>query len=273
MRRGLSLLEVILALSILGVSLAVIGELIRLGTKAGEVARNDTESQLLCESLINEIAAGAQLPEVVTDAPLDELGEWVYSVETQPVDQAGLIAVRVSVRLADASPSGPPAFSLTRWIVDPGVELAAREQEAAMKEEMKNRAAAQASAATASNTNNASGNNSAGGFPGGSMGFPPSGGSQQPGNQQSGNNGPGGGRPNMKLPPGTQLPPNAQLPPGVDLPPGFNPGNFQPGGGGRGGRGGGGGGGPGRGGGGGNGGGGRGGGGQGPGGGGGGRGR
>lgn len=227
MRRGLSLLEVVLALAILGVSLAVIGELIRLGTRAGEAARDDLEAQLICESIVNEIAAGATMPETLVDAPVDQLGEWLCSVESQAVDDAGLMAVRVTVRRANASPSSVPPYTLTRWIIDPSVELAAREAEKAMEEQLALRNAAQASG-TAATEDAASGAgqsdppDSTGGQP-----MPPPGGEA------------------LKLPRDGKLPPDLKLPDGLKLPEGFDPNQFTPGQfnpGGRGGRGGGGGG-------------------------------
>ena len=48
-RRGLSLLEVIIALAILGLGLATIGELIRIGTDSAKRARQQTTAQLLCQ--------------------------------------------------------------------------------------------------------------------------------------------------------------------------------------------------------------------------------
>lgn len=221
MRRGLSLMEVVLALSILGISLAMIGELVRIGSRAGEAARDDMESQLICESLINEIAAGTQLPEMVIDQPVDELGEWLYSVETQPVDAASLIAIRVSVRRADAIlPTNRVVipYSLTRWVMDPEVEMAAREAEALMQEQLALRAAAQASG-----TQTDSG--AAPTEPGASGGTPP------PGNDQPQASPPPGAPPGFDP---SQLPKGfdpSRLRPGFDpskLPPGFDPSNIDP---------------------------------------------
>lgn len=235
-RHGLSLMEVVLALAILGISLAMIGELIRLGSRAGEAARDDLESQLICESLINEVAASTQVPEPVIDQPVDELGEWLYSVETQPVDEGGLLAVRVSVRRADKQESTSarivPPYSLTRWIVDPEVEMAAREAEAVMKEQLKLRAATQASGTQTGSATIES--------------APPAGGNNTPPANQTPATPPEGLPPGFdpsKLPPGFD-PKNidpSKLPPGLDLK-NFDPSKLPPGllpGGGRGQRGGG----------------------------------
>jgi prepilin-type N-terminal cleavage/methylation domain-containing protein len=222
-RRGLSLLEVVLALAILGVSLAVIGELIRLGTRAGESARDDMEAQLICESLVNEIASGLAMPEMVVDAPVDQYGEWLYSVESQPIDQAGLLAVRVTVRRSKASPSSVAPYSLTRWMIDPNVELAAREAEAVMEQQLADRAQAQASGSAATDAPSTDGDS------GGNSG-------QQPMTTPMGPGAPpdGGGRGGGRRGGGDRNPDGFQLPDGLQLPENFNPGEFNPGRGGRG---------------------------------------
>ena len=50
-RRGLSLLEVILAIAILGLSIVALGQLVRLGSQASVDAQNLNQAQVLCESL------------------------------------------------------------------------------------------------------------------------------------------------------------------------------------------------------------------------------
>ena len=57
--RGLSLLEVILAIAILGGSLATIGQLIRIGARNAAEARDLTMAQLYAESQMNRLSSGA----------------------------------------------------------------------------------------------------------------------------------------------------------------------------------------------------------------------
>lgn len=136
--RAFSLLEVILALAIFGVAMAVIGQLVRLGLDAAEVSRNDTAAQLFCECKIAEIAAGVELPEPVFDAPLDPNGDWLYTVEAERSEQQSLIALRVTVRPSRAEANSPRAFTLIRWIVDPAIEFEGRDleaEQAAMEDE------------------------------------------------------------------------------------------------------------------------------------------
>jgi prepilin-type N-terminal cleavage/methylation domain-containing protein len=120
--RGLSLLEVMLALAIFGGALTVIGMHIRTGARSAAIARDSTTAQLLAESKMAEIASGIILPDTVYQEPADESGEWLCSVESLPIDQEGLLAIQVIVEQDPAFNSEPMSFKLTRWIVDPQVE-------------------------------------------------------------------------------------------------------------------------------------------------------
>jgi len=130
-RRGFSLLEVILALAILLGAVAVLGELARLTLENARIARDQARAQLLCESKLAEILAGIAPPEPVEGAPAettDDLGlsaepEWLYSVEMEPAEQEGLVAVRVRVYQDLPPEKRPVEFSLVRWMIDPGVEF------------------------------------------------------------------------------------------------------------------------------------------------------
>lgn len=130
-RRGLSLLEVILAIAILGGCVAVLGELIRIGSRQAEEARELTTAQLLCESKLNEIASGILPPEAVSGAICETNPNWSYSVEVSPLDATDLIAVAVTVQQTQTTRLQPLSFSLVRWMIDPLAEQEAAEAEAA----------------------------------------------------------------------------------------------------------------------------------------------
>ncbi len=122
-RAGLSLLEVILAIAILGGSIAVIGELVRLGARQAEEARELTIAQLLCESVLEEIAAGVIAPEAVGDVPFELDPRWSYSIDVGSLDNPDLLQVTVMAQQVDGSREIPLYYSLTRWILDPNLEL------------------------------------------------------------------------------------------------------------------------------------------------------
>ena len=113
--RGLSLLEVLLALSILFIGLAGIGQLIALGTKSAGMARDLARSQLLCQALMAEIAVGAVAPQTTPMTTMDQEPEWQYAVDAEPVGTGGLRAIRVTVQRGSQPAS---AYTLTQWVID-----------------------------------------------------------------------------------------------------------------------------------------------------------
>jgi type II secretion system protein I len=121
-RRGLSLLEVMLALAILGGALAVIGELTRLGARNAEMARDQTIAQRLCANKMSELSAGLLVPQAVTLAPVEELEDqktWLYSIEVEQLPQTGMIGVWVTVEQSPDIVSRPVSYTLVRWMMDP----------------------------------------------------------------------------------------------------------------------------------------------------------
>ena len=121
-RRGLSLLEVILALTILALALTVLGDLVSLGTRSAASARDLTRAQLLCESKLAELTSG-----VVAIAPLQQVElemdpDWLYTVDVQPVASSGLVALTITVEQHVESRRHAAMYSLTRWIPDPDIE-------------------------------------------------------------------------------------------------------------------------------------------------------
>ena len=121
-RRGLSLLEVILALTILALALAAVGELVALGTRSAASARDVTRAQLLCESKMAELTATAY-PITSEQSVLFETDpEWAYSIDAQPGNTGGLLSVTVTVEHVLISSRQPASYSLTRWIPDPSIK-------------------------------------------------------------------------------------------------------------------------------------------------------
>ncbi len=117
-RRGLSLLEVILAVAILGGCLAVTGELVRMGVRHAEEARELTRAQLLCESKMEEIAAGVTALESASMVPFETDPDWTYTVDASPLDTQQLTLVRVTVQELESDRLYPIAFTLSRWILN-----------------------------------------------------------------------------------------------------------------------------------------------------------
>jgi type II secretion system protein I len=123
-RQGFTLLEMILSLAILAGAMAAIGELVRMGSVRSSQAVELTRAELLAESVMEEIVAGARPSDPVSMAPyeqeFDANGEpmWLYSIETESTAEQGMFAIRVTVGRNDPS-GGGAEYSLVRWMIDP----------------------------------------------------------------------------------------------------------------------------------------------------------
>lgn len=130
-RSGLSLLEVLLAIAILGGALVVLSELVRIGARSSREARELTVAQLLCEAKLAELELAGTAPQTATKQPCETNPDWVYSVEVQPSDLEGLMYVMVRVEEAAPASPRPLEFTLARWLLDPSLEADALAAEAA----------------------------------------------------------------------------------------------------------------------------------------------
>lgn len=121
-KKGLSLLEVLLALAILGMTLAVINELMRAGGRNAEQARDITTAQIHCESLMGQVVTGLIAPQPVVNIPIDDPNapnEWVYSINVEQIDQNGMLAIQLTVAQNPDVFVRPVSFGVARWMLDP----------------------------------------------------------------------------------------------------------------------------------------------------------
>jgi hypothetical protein len=120
-RPGLSLLEVLVALTILLFSLIAIGHLITFGNDRALESRFYQQAAFLCQSKLAELAIGEvalqnQSDQSFTDANAD----WNWSVDcNQVTDVDGLWRVQVTV--SRDMPTGEKlSVSLNKFLIDPG---------------------------------------------------------------------------------------------------------------------------------------------------------
>ena len=133
---GFTLIEVILALVVLGGALAILGEVMQLANSSAVDARAETQAQLLASSVMDEIMAGVQDDSPVTRQPLDvtDATRWLYSVETGTSDVVGVYPLVVTVEQDLEARFNPVKFRLVRWM--PTVaETSESEEEAAASEQ------------------------------------------------------------------------------------------------------------------------------------------
>ena len=118
-RAGLSLLEVILSIAILGGAMVVIGQLLNLGYRSAVEAKIRSDANILADSKMAEVAAGVLDLQSAAERPFDENPDWLYSIQVQPSPQLGLLMVTVTVEQSPASSANPISFSLVRFVPDP----------------------------------------------------------------------------------------------------------------------------------------------------------
>jgi general secretion pathway protein I len=121
-RRGLSLLEVILSIAILGGSMVMIGQLYHLGYRSALQARLRSDANILADTTMAELASGVLPLESTGDTEVPDNPGWSYAIEIQPSLQPGLFMATVIVKRGEESAAVTTSISFVRFIPDPDYE-------------------------------------------------------------------------------------------------------------------------------------------------------
>ncbi len=147
-RSAFSLLEMVLALAILGASLAILSQIARTGVDAAREARALSTARMICQMKLNELLLNIEsgiTPSTVLEPPTESFDsasteEYVYSIEVSPGQLDGLLSLRVIViaRAGDGTEQ-LASYAIDRWVIDPALALEEAEaEEEAMREEIAN---------------------------------------------------------------------------------------------------------------------------------------
>ncbi len=124
---GLSLLEVILALAILAIAVAILSQTMYLAAENGTRSKEMMAAQMLCESTMSEIITGivpAQSTSWASISSSSSSTDWSYMVEMLPAEQPGMMGVQVTVTNdPNRTSKSPIDVKLVRWIIDPNLGL------------------------------------------------------------------------------------------------------------------------------------------------------
>lgn len=121
-RSGLSLLEVILSIAILGGAMVMIGQLYHLGYRSAMQARLRNDANIIVDAKMAELAAGVLPLESSGNSEIAENPGWSYSVDLQSSLQLGLFMATVTVSYSNDSSNIPTTLSVVRFIPDPDYE-------------------------------------------------------------------------------------------------------------------------------------------------------
>jgi prepilin-type N-terminal cleavage/methylation domain-containing protein len=127
-RRGLSLLEVILALAILGVACTFMAQAMRLATNNALAAQRQAQAELAAESILSQVVAGIiPMQPSATWTPVgtsSSTSNWSYMIGQVNCEVENMVGVQIMVKdMTEQDTTTPPDLSVIRWIIDPALGL------------------------------------------------------------------------------------------------------------------------------------------------------
>lgn len=135
-RRGITLIEVMLALGIFLISGTAIMVILTNGVNASVQSRLKTQAVLRSESILSEILATSDLMQSSADVPFEDDPNWVWSLDVNPGPQTDLLELILTVRHDSDSSLGRVSTSLKRYVRDPQIYVdAALAAESSSEEE------------------------------------------------------------------------------------------------------------------------------------------
>lgn len=96
-RKGFTLLEVLLSLAILLLSLAALGNLSFVGTKASARCHLQSEACWHAHTVLEEIGAGIRKSVTAGPVPIEAGSDWMVTIRARPTDIPRLTDVEVQV--------------------------------------------------------------------------------------------------------------------------------------------------------------------------------
>ena len=114
-RSGLTLLEIVLALAIFFGSLAALSQLAWNGTRAAVQARLQTQATIRCEAKLNEVLAGAEPMQAVSNTPFSDDAGWTWSQQVTPSSHPELVQIDLTVSHRGTSRLASIDVTLRRW--------------------------------------------------------------------------------------------------------------------------------------------------------------
>jgi hypothetical protein len=126
-RAGLSLLEVVLALSILAMSAGILASVTMTAVNNGMMGHRLATAQIMAESKMAEVLTGAISIQggvdwtMITD-PVPE-GTWYYKLETTTTGNRDMIGVRLAITDEIGLEENKELFFIARWMIDPSLGL------------------------------------------------------------------------------------------------------------------------------------------------------
>ncbi|MCC6508186.1 MAG: type II secretion system protein [Pirellulaceae bacterium] len=127
-RPGLSLLEVILSLAILGVACTFMAQSMHLATNNALAAQRQAEAEIAAESVMSQVVAGLiPMQPTSTWTPIGisaSTSDWSYILTSVNCEVENMIGIQIDVRdMSNQDTTERSDLSVIRWIIDPALGL------------------------------------------------------------------------------------------------------------------------------------------------------
>jgi type II secretion system protein I len=130
-RPGLSLMEVLIALAIFLIAMAVLGQMVNLATNRAVQVRQQAQAAQLCQSKLAEVVAGAVPLTSQSEVAFEEDPHWVWTMEAEQAEVANLWRVKIRVSRAGSDGNGIECV-MSQMVLDPAVRGSAADTPAAI---------------------------------------------------------------------------------------------------------------------------------------------
>src|SRR5262249_4767493 len=119
-RRGVSLLEVLVAVVIFLLAFGALSDLVSSSSRRAAEVQMRGEAAMRCQSKLSEVASGAVPLSSQEDVPFDEDSNWHWSLDASQGEVAGVwnVQVRVSRQQSDGS---KVEVALGQMVLDPSI--------------------------------------------------------------------------------------------------------------------------------------------------------
>ncbi|MEL0096222.1 MAG: prepilin-type N-terminal cleavage/methylation domain-containing protein [Planctomycetaceae bacterium] len=126
-RSGFTLMEILVSITILGMSMVAINGLVSIGARNAREAQVLTTAQFLAESKLSEVKTGLIAPSSTGKMPFtqEETSDpFTFEVQSETVGGDGqLLAIRVIVEYTPEDGTRPITYQLDTWMIDPAIEI------------------------------------------------------------------------------------------------------------------------------------------------------
>ena len=133
LRRGMTLLEVVIALALFFAAMAAISNILRLGSDSSIKAQLRAEASLLGESKLNEVVAGLLPLTAVESQPFDGLPQWTWTLSVEDDTTASLKRLLLTVNHLRSNGKSDHELKFARLLRDPAIFQATAESESALE--------------------------------------------------------------------------------------------------------------------------------------------